>query len=524
MFGNVRKKTHPQGITLLLVVLILSIVSSVALGVTFLIIRQLQQGGDVKSELTAQNEADSGVENVLYQAKLARGSGTNPDTFATDLSSTKFPCSEGSVQTPTFCVSSVPSTIGETSLTTSLSKDQSTTIDFYDPVNISGVNVQAIELSGITDPATWLEVSWVGWTTTGGQIQYQSSATKTFFSGTEISGATPRKIYLILGQHDTTDGGNDTYFLNDPLGYGNCSEASNVADTPNDCLIFPTNTPMNYIVRIKALYGSVPAVTIRGLNNCLPTSCLNPTAQSLPSRATLKVIGKSLAIQQALQVSIPWRTSLAGLYDYVLFSANELNRREAVAPAFFTSGPIEAEQGTTIAASNGSVCSVVGSVCNPWLASQYSVSATCSYSDAISASGNATCNFTNSNGAMVYPLTNVGLSSGTSAYYYFNYRIRVKASASNEKMSISLGNASGTIESFIDTFDETVTTPPKDLQGNIAVDGWETCTSYGFNPASDKTIVVQPNDANYTLTPQLDWFSITSYPIVKAGSCNFSSN
>ena len=514
-------RTHPQGVTLLLVVLILSIVSSVALGVTFLIIRQLQQGGDVKAEVTAQNQADTGVERVLYEAKLARGSGTNPDTFTTDLSTTKFPCNPGNAQVPTFCVNEVPFTTGETSLTTSLAKDQSTTVDFYDPININGISVQALELSGIADAATWLEVSWVGWTTTNGQIEYQSSATKTFFSGSEINGGSPRKIYFVLGSYDAN---NYTFFLNNPLKYGNCNEASVVSDT--DCLVFPNATTMNYIVRIKALYGSVPVMTIRGLNNCTKTNCLNPSAQTIPSRATLKVIGKSSAIQQALQISIPWRTALAGLYDYVLFSAETLSRKEAVAPIFYTSGPYEAEQGTTVTQTNGSVCTLAGTICSPWIASQYSLGATCSYNDTIYSSGNETCRINDSaTGRMVFPLSGVNIPTDNSAgYYYLNYRIRVRADQSDEKILFSLGDSSGQNLTNTDTFDEAAASPPgpKDPNGHAGVDGWEMCTTYAFNPTNDKTIVVQPSSNNHT--PLLDWFSITSYPVVKAGSCSFTSN
>lgn len=522
----INPKKHPEGVTLLLVVLILSIVSSIALGVTFLIMRQLQQGGDVRAELTAQNQADTGVERILYKAKMARGSGTNPDAFTTEMSTdatTGFPCNPGDELVPTFCVQNIPATTGETSLTTSLTKDQSTTVDFYDPTSVSGVSVQALELSGITDAATWLEVSWVGWTTTNGQIEYQSSATKTFFSGSEISGGSPRRIYFILGSFDPS---NYTYFLNNPLKYGNCSEASPTSDT--DCLVFPNNTSMNYIVRIKALYGSVPVITIRGLNNCTQTSCLTPTAQPLPSRATLKVIGKSGSIQQALQVSIPWRTSLAGLYDYVLFSANPLNRSEAVAPIFYTSGPVEAEQGATIAQSNGSICTApLGTVCSPWTVDAVRTShALCTYNNTINASGNVTC-FINNVGQVVYPLNGIAptdTSSGSSSF--LNYRVRVHASQSDEKLSFSLWDPTQDIStaSPIPAFDETLagTSSGGDPNGNQSVDGWEMCTSYGFSPTSDKSLIVIPNPNNHT--PELDWFSITSYAIVKAGTCSYSSN
>lgn len=577
MTDKMQYQNAPKGITLLLVVLVLSLVVTIGLGITTLIIKQFEQGADARGAVAARNAADSGVEEILYKTKTAR-SGL-PSAFIADLTAS-FGCNNTAgkaVGQGTFCTDEGQSYETEDELITSLAEDETTTLDLYDPSNPGGGDeITAIELTGSADPGTWIEVSWAAWNSSTGQFEILESSTKEFFDANAADGlASSRKIYLKKKEEATRH----LYFVNDPSGIGICDPSSTDVDgcycTTTDSGTYPECSPvtdindshLNYVIRIKSLFGTTNELRVKTKKDCLQqTACAGGADVPIPSRVSIKVLGKFNNLQQSVRLSIPWRYAAAGLFDYVLLAEEDLFKIVRVSPGFYTTGIIEAEAGasfTALALPNIlpdtpydcplGILNVDGEDawrCGNWDAAIddravhqdiYTAHARCQREPGIDASGGGTCGFEMqdaSAGALdnrpriTFPLTEfTGLDPDTTSYgyqvNYLNARFRVTSQFENESIDLMTCRKEGTPGCYTTgpetLFDESTGTGSIDSpQAHKDEDGWVLC-SQRVSVSTKSYIQFLANDNFQTEpSPRVDWINLSTIPYTtSANVCEF---
>lgn len=567
-------KSHPQGITLLLVMLILSIVSSIALGVALLIIRQFEQGADVRDALHAQYIADSGVEEILQQVKFARSG--SAQQFV-DSVKTQFNCLAGGkiLADGEFCTEDEQAQEAEENTVFSLAEGESQTIDLFDPefdpAN-PGDEITAIEITGHTEAATWIEVSWVAWNTNGGDFTYIPTATNAYFSSSELEDGDgnpiPRLVYLKKDgfENTVTPRTYNLYDINKEGGRGTCTPTlgTDINTEMNDCYCTTTDTvnypgcvavtdlattPLQYVVRIKALHGAADELQVRALSDCVlgDTCGGSAAAQGIPSRISFKIIGKYHGFEQAVQISVPWRLALAGLYDYVLIAENSLEKTSKVSPGFYNTGTIEAEIGsgtpvsftesTNIDGLNAAFqCQMSGVRCSPWgvvdTVTFPTQNVRCQQEPDVNASNGATCSFDSSSGTIVYDLENYELGpefQGNQYRYYINWRAKISAEYDNEALRIFVCDKNEDPGENYENCRHYTGGITEESRGggyltpaaytNRNRDGWLLCSDDEILQNDD--YIVFTGFENRPV-PRLDWFSVSTIPLTGVVGCEFS--
>jgi len=544
--------------------LILSIVSSVALAVTFLIVRQFEQGTDVRKAIEAQDIADTGVEKILYEVKSARSDSAN--LFVNGLK-TRYVCddpsNDGILENGEFCVDQEASFEYETELQTSLKENETVALDLYDPSDPSGTEVTAIQLSGSADADAWLEVSWVGWTVEDESFSYIASTTKEYFKASEINPSNPSdplKKIIFKKTYDLLPTGeySSVYYLNNPFVTGTTDVGQCTSDPleSEGCFTTTSATPINYIVRIKALFGNVPDLNVVAYTDCIAKEgCTSPTSVALPARVAVKVIGRTDKVLQAIQLSIPWKYSLAGLYDYALLSESSLTKEVSVNPGFYSTGTIQAEQGISAASYSASAtpntppntpfqCNGAPTLCTGWAVvnqnsgtNNATQNVRCQLEPDLDASNGATCGFDDGqDGRIAYDLSSYDLGDDpmvgvvkTRKAYYLNYRVRVTSQSTDEAMGVYACDSDDTCTNLDGSnIDEASTlyggsNTPAYL--NRGADGWLTCSSLMYL-SSDDTLQFRANPDYLTaedeVTPRLDWFNISTIAFVGQNNCTFA--
>jgi len=303
-----------KGQTLLLSLLILASVSAAGIGFATLIINLIQGAENIDNSISAFYGAESGMEQGLYLVKSYRRDGRALGETAGALrvlTKTNF-------STPGLEV--VTSKVGwtEENHTFFLAKNESEQIDLYSdwyfdpfylwiswdnnpcesddpnyPVPCSG----GIEPCCIGSGSEWVEISWTGW---DNRLNSYENVEK-----------------VLLSSHDL--------YYDEPYPGGSATCPS--SDGVKQCAFIPLNvfplppgsTYFYYQVRVKALYDKIDDLEVRVADD---GHVLSP----LPSRLSLKTVGKFGRSQQALDASMPWHIPTSGLFDYVIFTEKELKK------------------------------------------------------------------------------------------------------------------------------------------------------------------------------------------------------
>jgi hypothetical protein len=239
--------------------------------------------------LIAYYAAESGVEYGLQTIKEARANGTTLNQLKLALQNyTPADLPNGSDWTL------ADTTTNEAYQITFLRKNQSVVLDLYDPEDPAAGGfesfwVEALDANPSSSPA-WLEVAYIPWTIdlgTGLLDWDDTKVTKRLRSIFETQPNSPAPFTDIV--------------VNE-----------------------------NYRVRIKALYDDLKNVKITAytdnqpFDNCDPVSvCQKP----IPNRVFLKATGRSGQNEVGMSASVPWQVPAAGLFDYVLFSEDTIDKR-----------------------------------------------------------------------------------------------------------------------------------------------------------------------------------------------------
>ena len=326
--GTLRRR--PQGIALVFSLIIVSLVTLIGLGITFIITRELRLSSNLDHATSAYYAADSGVERGLYRVKLGQ---TDTDETLQELIAA-IQTYTGALSFSNASYTDINSAIANPSeQVQDLVENQSIQFDFSE-INPpgAGANIQsiAVQWDDGSSTAETLELSLIGWSLIG-TIQIDQVVTKQIIRSSD------------LGVADNTIAFN---------GIGGVAFASNKF----------------YRIRVKAIGNDVSPN--EQLDDVQFTAYANPDGPYYAGPGTITVIPSSTAVtikgqgtrgdfSQAITATIPWRLALSGIFDYVIFSEQDLIKSVAVVtnPPIYRTGQREIEAGI---APTGTFCTCLG--------------------------------------------------------------------------------------------------------------------------------------------------------------------
>ncbi len=277
-----------HGNVLLLALLVMAGIMTAGLGIGAIILNEIKQARNIDFSTVAYFASEAGVEQAIYKLRkedavlncpagacgangfCSAGGGEACISAAGDLSN-------GSSWERTI-IDREPQIYGK------VEKDNSMQIDLFDPENAVAAGVESVKIEWVPDcvlPAvSMIEVSYVAWDPAAGwseageqKFKYSALASPVINNG--FSGA------------------------------------------------------KSYRLRIKALYCDINNVIITswGADNAAPPQI------EIPARIVLSSAGEYGVARQAIRVTMPRKSPMSGLYDYVLFSECSLVKgAEAVCP------------------------------------------------------------------------------------------------------------------------------------------------------------------------------------------------
>lgn len=284
------RKPEPRGIVMLLALLVLSAITAVAIGMATIIMKDVKTATNVDSSMKAYYAAETGIENGLYEVMLARSAGA--ESLADLIDSLKD--LGGSQEANQARWTLGPTSSSESYALTYLRKNQTVVLDLYDADHPSYGDfrcflVEALDSHPESSPA-WLEISYTLWKYNAG--------TSTIEWEVENPNVTKR-----LRSIDETRPGAPASFL--------------------------VELNQNYRVRVKALYDDLKNVKITAYGPDADGGC-TPAASNqkdIPNRVLLQSNGESADNIIALTASVPWQVPAGGIFDFVLFSEQTLDKR-----------------------------------------------------------------------------------------------------------------------------------------------------------------------------------------------------
>lgn len=284
LFHNLNAKVQ-NGNVLLLALLVMASVMTAGLAIGAIIINEIRQARNIDFSSIAYYAAESGVEQALYKLRKEDAVLVCPGTSSCDengfcTSPDKEAClrSEGSLTNQSSWSRTV--TDKELSIYGKLKKNETLQVDLYDPDNITaaaGVESVKIEWTPQCVPpnTSTIEVSYIAWKPAEGW----STSTEQRFKYSSTSSPVINNSF---------------------------------------------SSTKSYRIRIKALYCDI--------SNLIVTAWANndggaPQVQ-IPARIVLNSKGSYVNLRQAVKMTMPRKSPMSGLYDYVLFSECSLVKGE----------------------------------------------------------------------------------------------------------------------------------------------------------------------------------------------------
>jgi len=263
------------GNTLLLAMLIMSGIIAVSTATSRLILNEFLQSVQLDKATVAFYAAEAGVEKSLFEIR-------KKDFNPADISASRLLSNQASYELVTKETENV--------LYTSLDQDETYQLDLFDSDSLQALSTPIRSLRVSWEGAgSYLEVSWRAWKTDGSIGQ----------SGSLYTGG----AYV--------------------------SQAS----SPYYFQLYDSNVYL-YRVRIIARGAQANNIAITAYSNLNPSANCQPLTScqvAIPGRISIKAIGEypdgsPAASRQAILTTMPQSSPLAGLYDYVLFSEEEIKK------------------------------------------------------------------------------------------------------------------------------------------------------------------------------------------------------
>jgi hypothetical protein len=271
---------NQNGVMLILAMLIMSIVVAASLAASLLVMSEIRQSNQIDDAMIAYYAAESGAERGLY---LTRKRDYDPQSFNTKLLDLENNSRYEMVATNT-----------EKVIYTSIKTNESQQFDIYVPGALSSSTVDQIKSINIKIlPVNYcrLEVNWVCWDENGNFGKIESAYRSSY-----------------------PDAAGFTYALYNLIpGIGTYCKSFRVRVIPRSNSTCTDTT--------------ISPVEVRAYTNTDGTGLVN-----IPSRVQIKSIGSfpktsTEAVRQAILISMPRRSPTSRLFDYVLFSEQDIEKK-----------------------------------------------------------------------------------------------------------------------------------------------------------------------------------------------------
>jgi hypothetical protein len=275
-----------SGNVLLLALLVMAGIMTAGLAIGSIILNEIKQARNIDFASVAYFAAESGVEQALYKFRREDAVITCPagtcDTNGFCTLGDNEPCigSRGNLSNQSFWTRTV--TDKELQIYGKIKKDESLQVDLFDPEGAAAAGVESIKIAWtpecVSPAASMIEVAYIAWDPAVGWI----------------SDSEQRFKYSAVASPAINNG---------------------------------FSSVKSYRVRIKALYCDISNLIVTALAN---NDAVAPEVQ-IPARVVLNSIGNFSNLRQAIKMTMPRRSPMSGLYDYVLFSECSLVKGEEAA-------------------------------------------------------------------------------------------------------------------------------------------------------------------------------------------------
>ncbi|MEK7158367.1 MAG: hypothetical protein AAB733_02240 [Patescibacteria group bacterium] len=287
------KSTHsiPRGAVILRSLLVIAVVTAATSAIAVVVTNNLRRSTQINESMIAQYAAESGIERSLFwlQDQRARG-GTLLDTIA-DLKGFDVDLiPDGRIH---YNIDGTATKKGVATLTTALDLQETVTVDLFDPDQPS----RTTNLTNIT-------ISWEDYCPDKG-VQPRSGCT---WIETRLAKWNPNAANF------PDPHGSDV--TRETRAYGAGS------------LTIPLDGNARYRLQVKQLFGG--ELGVKGYapyGGRVTRLVIRPnTGSVLPGYVTVKSVGRFGSARQAIEIVVPWRAPLTGIFDYVLFSEETISK------------------------------------------------------------------------------------------------------------------------------------------------------------------------------------------------------
>jgi hypothetical protein len=511
-FISILNNSDKSGQALLLALLIMAGITAAGVGFATLIISQIRASENIENSIIASYAAESGLEKALHIVKTNRATGSTLADTITEI--------EGLTNLPNFTKVGLSVLYDENGTSSeevrnkfSLLQDESKQIDLYNPDSPFGVDngIRYLYVSWDNNPLPisdafynngygtgpeWIEISWTGW---------------------DLNGNSYENVEKIL-------------LPSDALRYNStlCNASSYIQCTT--VILDPDSIGLvHYQVRVKALYANVDDIEIKALDD-------SNNLVNIPSRIRLKTIGKFGRTQQALNASLPWKIPISGLFDYVIFSEEQINKTPET--NYQTSGPIEIERGissdqiktscdcislpdycTDYDSCRGTVtgCTDIGftsAYWRPWLYCDKNIKA--DVGNDLNASGWGTCELYHLPGACYGTQEKAQIEKVITADdlpynegdYYVSLRALYNSNQNSEKYSVTIDDGSCGLN---DSCQKIEVKDLYSIMANPAVSEYKTCVSQTrLHLEPNYSIIFEFGNGDENSPVNVDWYQFSS--------------
>lgn len=276
MFANMLLKRfghhqhRPSGSALLIALLIMTGVVAVSAGTAQLVLTEVKQSAAIDRASMAFYAAETGVEKSLF---YIRQKGTDPNFF------------ERYKETlPSNASYSLTASTTEIAVYTAIKKDKSYQLDLFGNGELLPVEtpIKAVKLTCTEKANALIEASWISWKIDG-TVNTPKQETELF----------------------------------------SCKNGGRVINLGN------TNNDLYFTMRLTARYDDIDDLQVTAYNQDNPVdgcNCQVPMPTHIVLKSVGSIVGADGTINQALNVSLPIRAPVLGIFDHVIFSEESLEK------------------------------------------------------------------------------------------------------------------------------------------------------------------------------------------------------
>lgn len=280
-----KKKIKIQnGNVLLLALLVMAGIMTAGLGIGAIILNEIKQARNIDFSIVAYYAAESGIEQAIFKLKKEDAVLNCPigacgeNGFCSGGEGEACLAANGNLDNNASwertIVDREPQIYGK------IDKDDSMQVDLYDPEGGVATGVESVKIEWtpecVPPASSEIEVGYINWDPS---IGWSSSVEQKF-------------KYSALASPVINNG---------------------------------FSSSKSYRLRIKALFCDISNVIVTAWEN----DNAAPLQKEIPARIVLNSVGKYGTVRQAIKVTMPRRSPMSGLYDYVLFSECSLVKGEA---------------------------------------------------------------------------------------------------------------------------------------------------------------------------------------------------